>query len=267
MHLAESATANIVYTEEIAAIVGRNVDPGKIFVARNTLDTRTLFRLYDALTGEATTNAAEAKAAKALVRERIGLPSDGTIVAFIGRLIEEKGVGLLVESVARLAERRPNGATLLVIGDGPLRERLEGESESKGVKSVFTGALPILSDSAPYLFASDLLLNPGYLGLSVVHAFSLGVPVVAPLPQGDVRFHSPEWIYVESGENGLLVDDATPQRFADAMLTVLTNQRRFSQSALEYARSHLRLESMVEGILDAIRFATGLPEAGGTHAA
>src|SRR5215212_2365784 len=68
-------------------------------------------------------------------RSQAGLPTGAPGVLFAGRLVREKGVETLVEAWRRLD--RP-GTVLCVVGDGPLRERLEREAPA-GV--VFAGPL------------------------------------------------------------------------------------------------------------------------------
>lgn len=54
---------------------------------------------------------------------------DGTIVLHVGRLVEKKGTAILLGAFARVKSAHPD-ATLVIIGDGPLRlplQRLAGE--------------------------------------------------------------------------------------------------------------------------------------------
>ena len=64
-------------------------------------------------------------AARRSVRERFDLPSNATVILYLGRLLRLKGIDELIEAGARLqgAERKVH---LLVVGSGPDRERLGG---------------------------------------------------------------------------------------------------------------------------------------------
>lgn len=55
-------------------------------------------------------------------RQELGLPDDAVVLAFIGRLVPEKGIMPLVEAVQHLKTDRP--VALLVAGDGPLAQQL-----------------------------------------------------------------------------------------------------------------------------------------------
>ncbi len=242
IRMARRADALVCYTDQIADQLSNFVNKEKIFVARNTVDTDPLLQIYDRLREEGVQS----------VRERLSVRHENVVV-FLGRLEKEKGTEMLIETMMRLRDR---DCLLLVIGDGPERARMEHMADSNGVNIHFTGALTEPEELASYMFASDVMLNPGYLGLSIVHAFAMGVPVVAPVAGTLFRFHSPEWVYVRSGENGILVENATADSFADAIQTVVNERERFSIAALEFAREELSVDRMTHGILEAIRFAT-----------
>ena len=245
--LARSVEACVCYTEPIADMLRPYVPAEHLFVARNTLDTDTLFALHDAL-------AAEGRAA---VRHRLRLPADVPVLAYIGRLIAAKGTDRLLDVFGALRAKRT--AHLLVVGDGPERQAMEARIAREAIADVhFLGALPAWADSAPYLYAADLMLMPGYLGLAVNHAFAFGLPVVSKAaPDPTIRFHSPEIAYVQPGENGLLAPSDDPVTLLDAVERVLADRAQFSQNAYAYARSHLTLEQMVDGLEAAIRFVEG----------
>lgn len=243
--LARQAEAVVCYTEEIADLLRPFIPAERLFVARNTLDTDTLFALYDHLAAEG----------KARVRRRLNLPEDHPVLVFIGRLIPEKGTGLLLDVFSALQARRP--AHLLIIGDGPDRTAMEERVRKDHIENVrFLGAMKTWEASAPYLFAADVMFQPGYLGLSVNHAFAFGVPVVSQAaPPDGRRFHSPEIAFVKPGRNGMLAEHGNPAALLAALETVLDQQARFSHEALAYARSHLTLTQMVDGLEAAIRYA------------
>ncbi len=61
-------------------------------------------------------------------RQDLGLPGNAVVLAFIGRLVPEKGIMPLVEAVQHLKTDRP--VALLVAGDGPLAQQLAQHSLS-----------------------------------------------------------------------------------------------------------------------------------------
>ena len=215
-----------------------------LFVARNTMDLGPMFAQRDAL-------AAEGKTA---VRRRLSIPPDAPVLVYIGRLIREKGTDMLLETWARLTEETP--ACLLIIGDGPERAAMEAAVSARSLQGVrFLGSL-LREEASPWLYASDLMLMPGYLGLAVNHAFAFGLPVVSLRnPAGGVKFHSPEVEYIRSGETGLLCSGNSSEALAAGVREVLADRERYSANALAYAQEHLTLGRMVDGLEAAIRHA------------
>jgi glycosyltransferase involved in cell wall biosynthesis len=217
--------------------------PEKLFVARNTIDLEPLLSQYDEL----------AVQGKVAVRGRLGIRPDDAVIAFVGRLVPQKGTLLLIETFARIRAQR--NATLLIIGKGPDQPAMEEYVAQHSVEDVrFLGPLPD-KDAAPYLFAADVMLMPGYLGLVINQAFALGLPVVSRRNPIGVRYHSPEVEYVEHGRTGLLSDGDDAQSLAQAVHKVLADSDRFSRDAHEYARANLTKEAMVDGLEAAIEFA------------
>ncbi len=246
--IAKGVDGCVCYTDEIAQMIREYVSPSRCFIARNTLDTDHLFQLHRALAMEG----------KKRVRARLGLPDQGNTVVYIGRLIADKRPEILLDLHKTLCST--GTATLIIIGDGPERTGLEFKIRREGLKNVFfTGALPKLEDSAPWLYAADVMVCPGYVGLNVNHAFCLGLPVVTcTSPDPKIRYHSPEIAYLKPDLNGMLAEYGNLESLVGATLTVLNNLEHFSDHAYAYAKSHLQLDGMVDGLVHAIEYAESL---------
>jgi len=103
--------------------------------------------------------------------------ADGTpVVAFLGRVVAEKGLADFAETVARLREEGAD-FRVLVIGDGPARPEFEQQLGD----AVFTGFLQG-EDLARTLASADVLLSPSSteaFANVLLEAMASGVPVVA----------------------------------------------------------------------------------------
>ena len=135
-------------------------------------------------------------------------------VLFVGRLIAEKRVDLLVRAVAMLAQRRP-WLRCEIVGDGPERAALAALAEQLGVAAqiTFAGRLPE-ADVPARLGSARILALPsareGY-GITVVEAQAAGaVPIVA---RGRLSAAAD---LVEHGVDGFVVD-GTVEAFAAAI--------------------------------------------------
>lgn len=122
-------------------------------------------------------------AARETVRIRLGWsPPNPPVVGYIGRFVEEKGVGLLMRALDRIAA--PWRA--LFVGGGALEESLRQWAARYGDRVRIVNN--IAHDQVPaYLNAMDLLCAPSQatprwreqFGRMVVEAFACGVPVIS----------------------------------------------------------------------------------------
>jgi glycosyltransferase involved in cell wall biosynthesis len=110
-----------------------------------------------------------------------GIAEDAMVVGFSGKLIPAKGVAVLAGALGRLPGPVRSRTTLLVVGDGPLRDALSDDLARVGVATVFAGFLNQDALSPAY-HAMDLLVLPSIdgetWGLVVNEALLHGVPVL-----------------------------------------------------------------------------------------
>lgn len=107
----------------------------------------------------------------------------GVVVGYVGRLVPQKGLAILMDAVARV----PEVGSLLIVGDGPEREPLERLATRLGIadRTVWVGAQPY--HRVPwYLHATDIFVLPSVtvpgwkeqFGHVLIEAMSCGVATV-----------------------------------------------------------------------------------------
>lgn len=145
--------------------------------------------------------------------------SEGPLITFVGRLVDEKGIDDLLDAVALLRPRLPD-ICAVVLGEGQDRAAFERRAGELGLSGcvTFTGWVP--SEDVPdYLGASDVFVAPsrraedGWVeaqGLTIAEAMMAGTPVVATRMGGIVDV-------VINGETGALADERRPDQIADAI--------------------------------------------------
>jgi glycosyltransferase involved in cell wall biosynthesis len=114
---------------------------------------------------------------RAAARLRWGLDPDAFVPLFVGKLIPSKRPLNVVRAVARLAP----GATLMVVGSGPLEQAVRDESARLGVSLRMVGFLNQTQLGEPYALADCLTLPsdfPETWGLVVNEALATGLPCV-----------------------------------------------------------------------------------------
>jgi colanic acid/amylovoran biosynthesis glycosyltransferase len=144
-------------------------------------------------------------------------------VLFVGRLVEKKGCGNLIEAMADVQRHSP-ASDLVVIGAGPLRLQYEAQAAARGVRCHFLGAQPTTvvrewMARAAVFSVPSVVADSGDaegFGMVFIEAQAMGLPVVSTLSGG-----IPE--AVEHGKTGLLVKECNPAALAEAILELMQN--------------------------------------------
>jgi glycosyltransferase involved in cell wall biosynthesis len=135
----------------------------------------------------------------------------------VGRLKAPKDFLTLVRAVSVLP---PDSCELVVVGDGPERERLEAEIGRLGLEERVR-LVGERSDVPELLAGADaFVLSSASEGMpiSVLEAMAAGLPVVASRVGGMAEL-------VADGETGLLVTPGAPQELASALRRLLADRQ------------------------------------------
>jgi glycosyltransferase involved in cell wall biosynthesis len=120
------------------------------------------------------------RAADKGLRARLGIPAEAFVVGHVGRFHEQKNHAFLVEVISAAGRLDPQVHCLL-IGDGPLREKIQREIEERGLTKRFT-FVPDTTTVAEYMLsAMDCFLFPSLyegLGLVAVEAQAAGLACI-----------------------------------------------------------------------------------------
>jgi len=233
--------AIICYTERGRnACVEMGIDSKRVFVSQNTVDTEYLQSLGETVPTSDTDR----------VRREIGIGTEPVLI-FVGRLVPEKRAEILIDTVRELDSRGVD-LSLIVIGEGNERSRLE--RHAAGMERVhFVGAEYDEYRLAVYFMVSDLLVVPGRIGLTCVHAFSYGVPTVTSSDRAVDQ--SPEYDYLDDGKNSVIVSHPDVAAFADALVQILESEEtiRSLRTGAKEAANRLTMANMVDQYLAAVK--------------
>jgi colanic acid/amylovoran biosynthesis glycosyltransferase len=184
---------------------------------------------------------------------------DKDTVLYVGRLVEYKGGMDLVRAMAMVREKQPS-ARLVMIGDGPLRPRLEQLSTELKVPCLFLGGQPQDEirkwlSKARVFCAPSLTLPDGQaeaFGNVFTEAQAMGLPVVS-YKHGGI----PE--AVSDGQTGLLADEKDAPTLAAHIQRFLTDDAFWNschQKGISWTRENFnivtqtaRLERIYEDVL------------------
>jgi glycosyltransferase involved in cell wall biosynthesis len=163
-------------------------------------------------------------------RRSLGIADNELAVAFLGRLVLEKGLDVFADVIKEL-RRRGVAHRPLVIGDGPARPWFEQHMPT----GVFVGH-QVGTDLGRALASADVFLNPSVteaFGNVTLEAMASAIPVVAAVATGTTSI-------VRNGETGVLTAPCDIDGFADALEAYARHPKlmhRHGEAGLAYART------------------------------
>jgi glycosyltransferase involved in cell wall biosynthesis len=161
-------------------------------------------------------------------------------VGIVGRLVPVKNHALFLDMARQLIHDGFEGR-FMVIGDGELRDRLEGSAADLGDRIVFTGwRRDLPRDYAGLSVVVNTSLNEG-TPVALIEAMAAGVPVVATSVGGvpDV---------VRDGETGWLVPGGDPRALAAAVQAALRDGQQVVARARAAVLDRFSQERLVKDI-------------------
>ena len=177
-------------------------------------------------------------------RRALGLPLDGRLLLFVGRIQPLKCADAAIETLGELLDGGGEPYRLVVVGgpSGPHGEKslqgLHDVADARGVREHVHFIEPqpheLLSS---YYRAADVCLVPSRsesFGLVALEAAACGTPVVASAVGGLTTL-------VDHGHTGFLVEDPDPRAYADAVRRVFDEPlaaERFSTASVLRARRY-----------------------------
>ncbi len=248
--LGQLGTACVTYDEKAKLeLIQDGMTTSRIFVAQNSIDQ------------------GEVKAARGYwerdplrlsqVQAAMGL-ADRKVILFVSRLERDKKVDVLLRAFSLALARVPE-AHLVVVGGGTERGQLEALAGELGIGRSVTFVGPVYDERqlAPWFLAAQALAYPTNIGLTLLHSFSYGVPVIT---SDDPLEHNPEFVALRPEENGLVYRSGNSADFAEKIVDCLQNsalRAKLSAGALATveAKGGFNLETMLDGMESALRFA------------
>lgn len=118
------------------------------------------------------------------VRASLAMGQSEPLLLHVGRFTAQKAQGTLVAAFAQVQNQHPD-ARLVMVGDGPLRNAVEAQVASLGLKGVII--LPQSDDIASMMRAADLFVLPSMfegLPLVALEAMATALPIIATATVG-----------------------------------------------------------------------------------
>ncbi|MFA5179815.1 MAG: glycosyltransferase family 4 protein [Syntrophales bacterium] len=151
------------------------------------------------------------EAGRRRVRQEYAVNEREILIGSLGRLVWQKGFEFFLQSIPMLLQDIP-GLRFMLVGEGPLRQELEGQARSLGIQDriLFTGHRNDIKDM---MAAMDILVIPSLLEgfpMITLEAMAMEKPIVTTAIDGITE-------QIRDGKEGLLVAPKSPPALAQAV--------------------------------------------------
>jgi glycosyltransferase involved in cell wall biosynthesis len=174
--------------------------------------------------------------------EKVSPSGEESDIVFAGRLVPEKRLDILIRAVKVLRETyQRNKIRLVIVGGGPQLDELRSFAAASGLSRnvTFTNRVEDHTRVFALMKSSKIFVYPappeGGWSIAIIEANASGLPALtsrrSSIGAGDE--------VVQNGQNGFVLNDATPEQFAlfiDRLLGDEELRRRVSESSKLYAK-------------------------------
>ncbi len=171
-------------------------------------------------------------AARRALCEQIGATENSVLLLYVGRLVPEKNLRLLTETVSELQAQSERDWRLIVVGDGIGRDEFLAESRSRVPgRVVWLGHMRNRNELAQIYANCDVFVHPNPrepFGIAPLEAMASGLALIAPDCGGVLSYanSSNAWVvpptpkaFAQAIREAVFDDDLRQGRIANALLT------------------------------------------------
>ena len=181
-----------------------------------------------------------------------------TILLSCARLDPKNKFEQVLAALPAILTQVPN-AIWCVVGSGTEERRLAALAHDAGLSDSvrFVGELYDEPTLAPWFLSAEVLVHPAAIGLSILHAFGYGLPVVT---HGAAERHGPEFAAFEEGRAGRTYPENDTDALARAVIGLLQDdaaRAAMKRHVQTVARTQYNADVMVERFVAATRRALG----------
>jgi len=139
---------------------------------------------------------------------------------------------------------------LTIIGDGPLKDKLEIQALQIGLENIWLyGSCYDETELSNLIYNADLMVSPGNVGLNAIHAMGYGTPV---LTHNNLTQQMPEFEAIQDGITGIFFEyedieslvETIKRWFAISLDRNLVRQNCFGIIDSKY-NPHIQLETLM----------------------
>ncbi len=180
------------------------------------------------------------------IRSDLGINESDYVGLFIARLVEQKGISYLIEAVRIcVSEFGLNNFKMVIIGDGPLRERLLEVIRAHQLENhIFL--VGEIRDLNPYLTEADIYVDSSLwsgLSLAVIKAMEASLPVIITDTGGAREI-------TDNGKYGYLCRSASASALAEKIKLCVQSRIQKNHQSAEFIQANFSDKVLSENIVN-----------------
>ena len=183
----------------------------------------------------------------------VNIAPDTPLIGYIGRLSSEKGPEVFIEVAGKVHKKQAN-CHFVLVGEGPMREKLERDIDNLGLRDRIHLA-GLQSDMSRVYPSLDLAVSTSYsegMPLALIEAMASGIPVVATNVGGVSDI-------VEVGCTGFLHSVGDLDGLANSIATLMFDEsmrKAMGKSACKRVKEKFELKECVRQTSELLRSLT-----------
>ena len=175
---------------------------------------------------------------------------DKTIILSSARLVHKNKYNQVIEALKPISKSIPN-ILWCVVGSGENEQTLKKMSKIFEVEEYiyFAGAIFEEEKLAPFFLSSKIFVYPGSIGLSLMHAFGYGLPVVI---HNNEQMHGPEYGAFINNETGKSFEENNVRDLVNCIISLINSTdelQRMQRNVSKIARESYNTDVMVDRFL------------------
>lgn len=183
-------------------------------------------------------------------RKKRGLTHSKLLLS-CSRLDPKNRYDLIILALPIILKKFPN-VIWCVIGKGVEEDKLQEMVTEKGLADhvIFVGEIYSETELTPWFLSSELFIHPAAVGLSLLHSFGYGLPLIT---NGNRHLHNPEYAAFENGLTGLNYIENNYEDLALMVIKLLEDdetRKEMKQYTQKIAREKYNSVVMSERFLD-----------------
>ncbi len=172
---------------------------------------------------------------------------------YVGRLVTSKKVFFMVQAFHQSLRFLPDNANLVIVGDGPEKEKIQKYIERNNLHN----RIKLLGHISDYnqlktLYDEALFsISPGYVGLSIIQSFSFGVPMLISKNEN----HSPEIEAARENDNAIFFETDNLEDFADKLQLIYKTKAEWikkREKIVSFCKENYSVEAMAKVFIDSL---------------